>query len=292
MEYLIKKYKVNRFSFSFDDEFFVNAERAYKILKFIVNKGLKISRMLRCRFDTFDMAYNKFGSDFVNMLKKSVDGYLAFGAESGSQRLLDEILQKDITVEQIFRTIEVLKNAAIMHRVNFMFCFPTETQDDLEATLDVIEKISHNNSLLYIAFNIFTPYPGTPIYELLKRQYAFKPPSSLEEWGNYNPGMMPISSLVWVPREHAKMCRKAILLSYSPFYRYFKSYKMYKEFVYKTETFYSARYLAYIMAKIQRYRYKNRLFKFMVETIIWYKIFKLSNFLKIMPLRNIFLKNE
>ena len=289
MEYLIKKYKVSRFSFGYEDEFFVNIERAYKILKFINNKGLKISG-LSCRFDTFDRAYNKFGSDFVNVLKKSVDGYLAFGAESGSQRLLDEIIQKDITVEQIFRTIEVLKKAGIVHRINFMFCFPTEKQDDLEATFDVIDRISHNNSLLVIRFNTLTPYPRTPIYELLKRGYAFKPPSSLEEWGNFCLPFTLLSYVTWVPRKYAKMCRNVALLSFSPFYKVFKSYTMYKEFIYKLKTLYSAGYLAYIMAKLQRYRYKNRLFKFMIESLIYYNLLIIWEFFQNYVFKNTFLK--
>lgn len=281
IQYLHKKYKVDVFGFDFEDEFFIDVGRAYKIFESIIEKGLKIRWTAFCRFNTFDNAFNRFGNDFLDIIKKSGCYYLSFGAESGSQRLLDDIIQKDIKVEQILRTVERLKNAGIPHRVSFMCCFPTETQNDLNATFDVIDRISENNLLLVLGLFQLIPLPGTRIYNLLKKEYSYKSPSSLEEWGNYN--MLPASSSVevtWLQKEYAEMCRRLSLLSNYPFHKNFESYKSYKKFVCGISSTYGNGYLDYIMAKSQRWRYKNRYLKFMIEPLIFNKFLELRMFFK------------
>jgi radical SAM superfamily enzyme YgiQ (UPF0313 family) len=80
---------------------------------------------------------------------------MSFGAESGSQRLLDEVIKKDIKVEQIVSGIEAMKSNKIPHRVTFMNGWPTETAKDVTATFSVIDKISYNNPLILVAiFNL------------------------------------------------------------------------------------------------------------------------------------------
>ena len=276
--YIYKKYNISNFDFGAEDEFFINYNRVCEIFQSIARKGLKIHWSTFCRFDTFDNAYKKLGDDFPILLKNSGCHFISFGAESGSQRLLDEIIKKDIKIEQIFRTIEVLKKHKIAHRVTFVNCWPTETQEDVNATFDVIDKISYNNPLILVAIFNLTPYPGTEIIELLKKEYNYHPPATLEEWGNYN---IPIAlkNITWLTKKYAKICHNISLMGCGAFNKDFESYKKYKEFVYNTGGGYYDWYLAYIISKIERWRYKKKYFKFMVEAILFIKvieIYKLS----------------
>ncbi len=163
IEYLYKKYNARFFGFDFEDEFFIYPERVIKILEYILFKGLQIEWTAFCRFNTFDKAYDKLGSDFTKIIKKSGCRYLAFGAESGSQRVLDEIIKKDITVDQVIRTVERLKDATIKHRVSFICGFPTETLNELNDTFHLIDKISSNNHHIVIGLFTLVPLPGTSI---------------------------------------------------------------------------------------------------------------------------------
>ncbi|MEW6557342.1 MAG: radical SAM protein [Elusimicrobiota bacterium] len=278
IEYLYKKYNITSFDIGYEDEFFTNPDRNYEILKTILKKGLKIRWSSFCRFNTFDNAITKLGTDFVDVIKKSGCDYLAFGAESGSQRLLDEIIKKDITVEQIIRTVNYLKNYKIPHRINFMCCFPTETQNDLNATFDIINKISYNNSSVLFGIHILVPFPGTPIFNLLKKDYAYKTPSTLEKWGEYNAPFTSYKKVTWLPNKYAKMCFNLNLLFGHIFFKDFKSYKMYKEFIRNSNssTVYPTGYIGYLIAKIQRWRYKNRVFDNVVETILFSKFIKIQ----------------
>ncbi|MBI4823979.1 MAG: B12-binding domain-containing radical SAM protein [Nitrospirae bacterium] len=279
IEYLKDKYKVNNFGFDFEDEFFIDAKRAYEIFQSIIRKGLKIRWTAFCRFNTFDNAFNRFGSDFVDVLKRSGCHYLSFGAESGSQRLLDEVIQKDIEVEQIFRTVQRLKTAGIPHRVSFMCCFPTETDADLNATFTLINRISHNNPLIVLGLFKLVPLPGTRIYDLLKNQYDYKTPSSLEGWGNYEIPSTSFKDVTWLSRGYTKKCYNISLSANYPFYKDFKSYRAYKKFVYGIDSTYGTSYPDYIMARLQRWRYKKGFFRFMVEPVVFNRYIKIRMFL-------------
>ncbi|MFH1541435.1 MAG: radical SAM protein [Elusimicrobiota bacterium] len=189
IEYYYKKYNILNYDFIYEDEFFIDATRGYEILNIIIKKNLQIRWKAYCRFNTFDMAVKKYGNEFLELLKKSGCICLLFGAESGSQRLLDEIITKDITIDQIFRTIDKMREYKIPHRLNFMNCFPTETEKDIEATSSVIENISKNNPYIAITMSNLAPLPGTSIFNLLVKEYGYIPPSTLDDWGKFN---MPI----------------------------------------------------------------------------------------------------
>ena len=271
IEFIYKKYNIRIFDFGYEDEFFIDPFRACEIFKKIDAKGLKIAWTSFCRFDTFDRALNKIGSEFMELLKNSGCYFLSFGAESGSQRLLDEVIKKDIKVEQIFRTIDAMKTYKIPHRVNFIPDFPTETWDDIKTTFDVIDKISYNNSYIAVPIINLFPLPCTPILELVTRKYNFKPPTSLEEWAKFKMPF-PYKNVTWNTKEHAKLCYNLSLMSVFPFHQDIKSYKIYKEFIYTSTSVYPSGYHSYILAKIQRWRYKHKLFNFNLECFLFMKL--------------------
>ncbi len=280
IEYLHGKYGVHNFNFDYEDEFFVDPKRAYGIFKAVIDKGLKINWSAFCRFNTFDRAIERFGDDFTDVLKKSGCYYLSFGAESGSQRLLDDVIEKDIKVEQIVRTIDRMKRAGIMHRVSFICCFPTETEEDLGHTFDCMERISKGNRKIVLGIFKLVPLPCTKIYDTLKKDFGFRSPSSLEEWGQYKIPSESFEDVTWLPRKYAKRCFNISLLSNYPFHQDFKSYRDYRDFVFNIDSSYGTGYLDYLMARLQRWRFKNRYFSFMAEPVLFNRLIELRMFLK------------
>ena len=280
IEYLHRKYNINNFNFDYEDEFFVDPRRAYEIFSAVIEKGLKIQWSAFCRFNTFDKAIERFGLDFIDVLKRSGCYYLSFGAESGSQRLLDEVILKDIKVEQIIRTIGRMKDAGIMHRVSFINCFPTETEEDLEKSFDVIERISAENSKIVLGMFKLVPLPGTKIYERLVNDEGFRSPSTLEDWGGYKIPSKKYEDVSWLPLKYAKKCYSISLLSNYPFHKDFGSYRAYREFVFNIDSSYGTGIADYLMARIQRWRFKKRRFGLMVEPLVFNRYIELRMFLK------------
>ena len=67
-------------------------------------------------------------------------------------------------------------------RYNFIVGFPTESKSEIQETIRLIEKLSNDNPNMESPFvNIYTPYPGTTLYELAKKE-GFHEPSDLEGW--------------------------------------------------------------------------------------------------------------
>lgn len=67
--------------------------------------------------------------------------FAPFGVESGSERFRNEVLKKDITDDQIWRTVRVMRENDVVYAPFFMAGMPGETEDDKKATSDMINSI-------------------------------------------------------------------------------------------------------------------------------------------------------
>jgi radical SAM superfamily enzyme YgiQ (UPF0313 family) len=88
----MKKFGVKNISFTWEDEFFISVPRVKEICEEIVSRQWEIKWSSFCRFDNF----KKIDEDLLQLIEKSGCISLSFGGESGSQRVLDEIIKKDI----------------------------------------------------------------------------------------------------------------------------------------------------------------------------------------------------
>ena len=83
--------------------------------------------------------------------------------------------------------------------------FPNETDIDLSDTFELIKKLSNDNQNVEPPFlNIYTPYPGTQLYnEALK--CGFKEPNKLEGWSKF---IWNKASADWLSEESKKYLQK------------------------------------------------------------------------------------
>jgi radical SAM superfamily enzyme YgiQ (UPF0313 family) len=87
---------------------------------------------------------------------------LDMGAESGSQRILDNVIGKRTNVKQIKYAFKMAKKYDLRTLANFMIGLPTETYKDLRKTKRLAKKIKAD----YYVFSIATPLPGTRLYKI------------------------------------------------------------------------------------------------------------------------------
>lgn len=179
LEILKKKYNMSGVIFA-DDNFFVDKERIEKICDLLIKKKLNLSWGANCRCDYFA----NFSDEFIEKLKKAGCVDIFFGAESGSQRILD-YMKKDITVEQILDCARRTRHHGIKAKFFFMMGFPDETVEDLHKTMDLLDKIYKIIPETTHPVLIYTPYAKTALMEKAKAR-GFIPPDNLEDWGMYN----------------------------------------------------------------------------------------------------------
>lgn len=105
-----------------------------------------------------------FSRGMATLLAETGCKEIAFGAESGSQRILDNI-QKGTTVEQNLEFVNICKQFGIRVKAFLMLGLPGEDFNTVKETEEFIEKAGLDDFQLAI----FYPYRGTAINTYLSR---------------------------------------------------------------------------------------------------------------------------
>jgi len=102
---------------------------------------------------------------------------ISFGLETGSEPLM-KLVQKGETVSEVAEAIRLTDSAGIATATTIIFGLPTETRADRRAAIRLVKSLP----LSSVRFNTLTPYPGTPVYKMLKPTGAIhiKP-----DWENF-----------------------------------------------------------------------------------------------------------
>lgn len=233
-----------------DDNFSVSKKRVQEIASGMIERGIRCEWPMYSRFDH---AVN-YDSEFLKTLKESGCTSMSFGGESGSQRILDWMC-KGITPDQMRETAALLKKYDIGCGVMFMAGFPDETDDEFRATLDLIDELVAIYPKLEPKLTIYTPFPGTALYQDAI-EHGFKEPGSLEAWGNYRYGVVDNSP--WLKGRRRSTLRTACFLSVTDF-----TARGLKSTRFKDKKLW---YLAHrVLGVSARFRWKHKFFRFGYE---------------------------
>lgn len=160
-----------------DDTFTADEKRAYEICEEIQRRGLNFPWYPRggIRVDRVNL-------ELLKIMKKSGCYRIPFGIESGSQRILD-VIKKKITLEQAEEAVKLAKTAGLETECYFMIGHPTETEEDLEKSINFAIKLQPD----YVKFAITIPLPGTPMFDTMSSKGQIK----TRNWDKYNFSVSP-----------------------------------------------------------------------------------------------------
>lgn len=117
---------------------------------------------------------DKVGPRILDAMAESGCEEVVFGVESGSQRILD-FYKKDIKVEDTVRAFDLCKERGIRAGANVILGAPMETQQELEQTYKLLERIEPDHFWVFFA----TALPGKALtqyvveHNLLKRNLGY-----------------------------------------------------------------------------------------------------------------------
>jgi len=111
---------------------------------------------------------NYVTDSLVKTMKKAGCVHVLFGAESGCQRILDN-MQKDQKVGDIIRAVQILRKNRLSFRAFFMAGYPGEDRSSIEETTKMRMKYNLFGSCFFT-----TPYPGSNLYNELVKQERIK----------------------------------------------------------------------------------------------------------------------
>jgi anaerobic magnesium-protoporphyrin IX monomethyl ester cyclase len=176
IESIIKNFSVDSFLI-LDDDFFVDRNRAVDIFKRTLSLGYKIKWWAEIRVDQIlSMSIEELNEFYKLGLR-----VLYIAPESGSNRIL-RILKKGFSVNDIIKVNEILSNTGIHPVYSFMMGVPSETEEELLKTIDLINLLRDaNKNACILQINNYLPYPGTPLYETALH-YGLKPFEKINDW--------------------------------------------------------------------------------------------------------------
>lgn len=107
---------------------------------------------------------DNFSLSLAEKISKVRKSGLTFAIESGSERLR-RVINKGLREEDFLKTLEVAFQKGWNNiKLYFMLGLPTETNEDIYQTVDLIYKILKLNksAKLHLSFSVFIPKPHTP----------------------------------------------------------------------------------------------------------------------------------
>lgn len=100
--------------------------------------------------------------DLVEKLAGAGMKQCSVGFESGSQKVLN-FLRKGTTVEQNLNAARILQKYGVRIFGSFMLGIPTETEDDMKKTVELINEIGKGGNF-FRSVSWYTPTPGSDLY--------------------------------------------------------------------------------------------------------------------------------
>jgi radical SAM superfamily enzyme YgiQ (UPF0313 family) len=156
LELLYKKYGEKQYTF-YDDAFTVDQARTNEICDEILRRGLKIKWDCETRVDMVS-------KDLLVNMKKAGCIAVWYGVEAGSQKVRDA-MGKGINTQQTLNAFKWTQDAGMIAVASIILGFPGETKETAWESVKLLRKINPDEIGIYIA----TPYPGTPMYDYVKK---------------------------------------------------------------------------------------------------------------------------
>jgi anaerobic magnesium-protoporphyrin IX monomethyl ester cyclase len=141
-----------------DDHFLIDQERALSILYGMKDWGMTLE------FPN-GLAVYAINEQIAQALNLAGAKMVTLAIESGSERVLREIIHKPLKLSMIPEVVHLLRKNNLYVRAFFIIGFPGETSEDRKMTADFIRNLGINWAAIMIA----TPIAGSELYEICKK---------------------------------------------------------------------------------------------------------------------------
>jgi len=166
-----------------DSNFLVDVRRALAIAKGILNSGVRFHWSFQASTDLLC----RMADEDVQTLAASGVNHIGFGTESASPEVLRHMNKAHQHIQDMFEAARKCKRAGIRVTYNLIFGYPGEEDRHRRETLKVMGEIAERFDNVSFSPNVFTPYPGVPIWPQL-RATGLAEPQSLLEWADIDLG--------------------------------------------------------------------------------------------------------
>jgi radical SAM superfamily enzyme YgiQ (UPF0313 family) len=178
-----------------DETFFTYPEHVAGVADEIIRRELPITWAATMRADQCA----RLPDDVFEKCRRSGLRRVLVGVESGHEATLARI-RKDITLDQVFLTAERCRKAGVRVQFPFIVGFPGESEESVQASLDVAKRLRAMSPDFEVHVFYFKPYPGSAITQDAV-QGGYTLPCTLDEWSSFD---YVTSASPWISAERVR----------------------------------------------------------------------------------------
>jgi radical SAM superfamily enzyme YgiQ (UPF0313 family) len=165
IEYCINEWNIREFHFE-DDNMTINVKRLIEICNEIKRRKLDISWQT-----PNGIRASRIDKEMLTAMKESGCEHVTLAPESGSPRVLTEIIQKgkDFDLDHLRDCGATAHKLGLKVAAYFVLGLPGETREDMEMTIAYARELARVG-VDEVNFGLFIPLPGTPLWEPSKHK--------------------------------------------------------------------------------------------------------------------------
>ncbi|WP_419786434.1 B12-binding domain-containing radical SAM protein [Pseudodesulfovibrio sp.] len=163
LEWLKREYGIKSFVFM-DDNLYVSRKRLMAILDGMIERDLVMPWV------SAGTAVFRLDEELLVKMKESGCRYICVAIESGTERILKEVIRKPVEYEHAKKMVKLAKSLGIYVGANFIVGFPTETWQEIRQSIRFAEELDADYIKLFHAI----PLRHTKLWELCEKHGAFK----------------------------------------------------------------------------------------------------------------------
>ncbi|MBN1356555.1 radical SAM protein [bacterium] len=149
----------------FDDTFNTSPNRVRKLCELLKSRRYDLPWFCEVRVDLMS-------KDLLAVMKDAGCYTIGFGVESGSQRILDEVIRKNLKLENVYKLYEWCRELEVVANPFFIISHPTETYEEARQTMDMIREFKDGARISMAFLHV---YPGTDL-EITAQKNGTLPP--------------------------------------------------------------------------------------------------------------------
>lgn len=162
VEYLIKEYNPGALWFV-DDVFTVSHKWLSAFSAEMQKRGIQIP------FECITRA-ERMNEEVLKQLKAAGCFRIWIGAESGSQRIID-LMKRQVDINKVSEMMQLTRKFGIEAGTFIMVGYPTETQEDIDLTIDYLKEANPDQFTITVAY----PIKGTGLYSQIEKDIIVQP---------------------------------------------------------------------------------------------------------------------
>lgn len=172
MKFLAQKYGIKEIYFE-DDNLLRDLDFAQELCERIIGEELDL--IWSCPAGIVARGYNH---RLLQLMKNSGCYSITINAESGSDRVLGEIINSPNDRDIMINLVDRLKSLKIQVRANFRVGWPEETREEIKGTYKFLQSLDLADFRIYTA----VPFPGTPFWDKCIDEQLFAKPFKFKEY--------------------------------------------------------------------------------------------------------------